>query len=74
MRICIIGAGYVGPVPGACLVKQGHEVIFVDNDKKKLSLFDKHCSPVCEPELDRILQQVDVETTTGSSCAVKTPK
>ncbi|MEK7361764.1 MAG: FAD-dependent monooxygenase, partial [Pseudomonadota bacterium] len=34
--ICVVGAGYVGLVTGACLAKIGHRVVCVDSDPKKL--------------------------------------
>ena len=36
MKICIIGAGYVGLVSGACFADLGNTVWCVDKDEKKI--------------------------------------
>ena len=41
MKVCMIGTGYVGLVSGTCLAEIGHEVICVDNDKKKIDILKK---------------------------------
>jgi threonine dehydrogenase-like Zn-dependent dehydrogenase len=53
MRIAVVGAGYVGCVTAACLSRDGHAVVAVDNDPSKVqSLRDGICS-VVEPGLQR---------------------
>ena len=37
MKICMIGAGYVGLVSGACFADLGNSVWCVDKNKKKLN-------------------------------------
>ncbi len=39
MKVCMIGTGYVGRVSGTCFAEIEHEVICVDNDKKKIKGF-----------------------------------
>ncbi len=58
MKIVIIGTGYVGLVTGACLADSGHEVICIDNDKKKISSVNNSQSPIFEDGLDDILKRV----------------
>ena len=36
MKICMIGAGYVGLVSGACFADLGNVVWCIDKDKEKL--------------------------------------
>ncbi len=55
MKICVIGAGYVGLTAGACLSEIGHNVICVDNDKVKINNLKKSIMPFFEPELFEIV-------------------
>jgi UDPglucose 6-dehydrogenase len=55
MRICVIGAGYVGLVSATCLADMGNEVICVDNDKEKIEGLKKHIVPIYEPGLDDLI-------------------
>jgi UDPglucose 6-dehydrogenase len=64
MRISIIGAGYVGLVAAACLAKLGHGIMLVDIDEVKLEQIASGISPIHEPGLDEILNQINIETTT----------
>ena len=36
MRVSIVGTGYVGLVTGVCLAEQGHDVVCVDVDARKV--------------------------------------
>ena len=45
MRIAVVGSGYVGLVAGACFADLGHDVIFVDNDERKLAALKNGASP-----------------------------
>ena len=52
MNICIIGAGHVGLVTGACFADLGNQVVCVDNDRKKIGLLKKGKAPFFEPGLE----------------------
>lgn len=55
MRISIFGMGYVGTVSGACLLRDGHEVIGVDPVVAKVTdLAEGHC-PIQEPGVAEML-------------------
>ncbi|MBU4457635.1 MAG: UDP-glucose/GDP-mannose dehydrogenase family protein [Candidatus Omnitrophica bacterium] len=57
MNACIIGAGYVGLVTGACLADLGHNVVCVDNDKKKIEMLKKGNIPFYEKGLEQMLKR-----------------
>lgn len=55
MKISIFGMGYVGTVSGACLLRDGHEVIGVDPVVAKVTdLAEGHC-PIQEPGVAEML-------------------
>ena len=55
MRVCVIGAGYVGLVTGVCLAHIGHNVICVDNNEEKVKLLKSGQSPIYEPGLSELM-------------------
>lgn len=57
MKVCMIGSGYVGLVSGTCFADIGHDVICVDNDKKKIDLLKKGGIPIYEPGLDELVRK-----------------
>lgn len=61
MRISIIGTGYVGLVSGICLAFQGHDVICVDKKTEIANEINNSISPIYEPKLDHMLNQVICE-------------
>ena len=55
MRICVIGAGYVGLTISACLAHCGHKIFCVEKNLEKLALLQRGECPIYEPGLDDIL-------------------
>ena len=55
MKICMIGAGYVGLVSAACFSEFGWSVTCVENDPTKLKLLNDGGVPIYEPGLDDLL-------------------
>jgi UDPglucose 6-dehydrogenase len=57
MKICMIGAGYVGLVSAACFSEFGWTVTCVDNDPQRLTELEAGKSPIYEPGLDDLLER-----------------
>jgi len=55
MHIAVIGSGYVGLVPGACLADFGIAVTCVDNDARKIEMLQRGEIPIYEPGLAAIV-------------------
>lgn len=55
MRVCVVGAGYVGLVTAAVLADGGHQVRVVETDRKRLAALRQGQAPFSEPDLDGIL-------------------
>jgi UDPglucose 6-dehydrogenase len=55
MHICIVGAGYVGLVTGACLADFGHIVVCVDKEPAKIEALRRGTVPIYEPDLEGLL-------------------
>lgn len=57
MKICMIGAGYVGLVSAACFSDFGWEVVCVDKDPKRLEALNAGRSPIYEPGLEALMER-----------------
>ncbi|MBI1384295.1 MAG: nucleotide sugar dehydrogenase [Rhizobiales bacterium] len=55
MKICMIGAGYVGLVSAACFSEFGWNVVCVEKDPARLAMLLRGEVPIYEPGLDALL-------------------
>ena len=56
INICVIGAGYVGLVTGACFAELGNNVVCMDDDERKIDGLKKNILPFYEPGLEALVQ------------------
>ncbi len=54
MKICVVGAGYVGLVAGTCFADVGNQVICVDIDQEKIDELSRGRLPIYEPGLEEM--------------------
>lgn len=57
MKICMIGAGYVGLVSAACFSEFGWNVMCIDTDAAKVESLKRGEVPIYEPGLDDLLER-----------------
>lgn len=57
MKVSIVGTGYVGLVSGACLAEQGHAVVCVDVDQRKVDMINSAQAPIHEAGLTELMRK-----------------
>jgi len=57
VNICMIGAGYVGLVSGACFAEFGAQVVCVDKDARKIADLQAGKIPIYEPGLEALVER-----------------
>lgn len=74
MKLCVIGAGYVGLTTGVCLAAIGHQVICTDSDADKIAGLKAGRLPIFEERLDAVLADAvaagRLEFTADSAAAI----
>ena len=58
MKVSVFGLGYVGSVSAASFAADGHQVIGVDVNEDKVRAISEGRSPIVEPGLPELLQEV----------------
>jgi UDPglucose 6-dehydrogenase len=57
MKVCVVGAGYVGLVTGTGFAETGNEVVCADLDESKITRLQRGIVPIFEPGLEPMVQQ-----------------
>jgi UDPglucose 6-dehydrogenase len=57
MNICVVGAGYVGLVTGACFAEFGIDVTCVDADQGRIARLQTGEVPIFEPGLEELVRK-----------------
>lgn len=57
MNVSIFGLGYVGAVTAGCLARNGHTVIGVDPDQRKLEFIRAGKAPILEEGVDELIAE-----------------
>jgi UDPglucose 6-dehydrogenase len=57
MKVSVFGAGYVGLVTASCLAENGHFVVCVDIDAKKIDAICRGVAPFHEKSLEELLKR-----------------
>jgi GDP-mannose 6-dehydrogenase len=55
LNVAVFGLGYVGSVTSACLARDGHHVIGVDVNRKKIAALREGKSPIIEPGMTELV-------------------
>jgi GDP-mannose 6-dehydrogenase len=75
MKLSVWGLGYVGTVSAGCLAQEGHEVIGVDSEMRKVDLINAGKPPIIEKDIGQIIERQvaagRLSATTEASVAVR---
>jgi UDPglucose 6-dehydrogenase len=56
MNVAVLGLGHLGTVTAAGLAALGHRVIGFDSDARQVDRLSAGCSPLVEPDLERLIR------------------
>jgi len=75
MKLSVWGLGYVGTVSAGCLAQEGHEVIGVDPETRKVDLINAGKPPIIEKDIGEIIERQvaagRLSATTEAAVAVR---
>lgn len=71
MDIAIIGAGYVGTTTGIAFAHQGHRVVLIDTDEKKINTLKQSTLPFYEEGMEELLKQCIAKGNLSFSTSLK---
>ena len=57
MKISVLGLGYVGTVSAGCLAQDGHDILGVDPEPRKVDLINAGKSPIIEKDIGGIVER-----------------
>jgi UDPglucose 6-dehydrogenase len=55
MKVCVVGAGYVGLVTGAGFAETGNDVVCLDLDEARVAALNRGETPISEPGLEPMI-------------------
>ncbi|ALG88951.1 MULTISPECIES: nucleotide sugar dehydrogenase [Actibacterium] len=56
MKVVILGLGYVGFTAGCCISSEGHSVVGIDVNQKKVDAINAGTPPIVEPQVGEMLK------------------
>ncbi|UWR25820.1 nucleotide sugar dehydrogenase [Sulfitobacter sp. S223] len=63
MKVIIFGLGYVGFTAGCCIASQGHTVVGIDVNDKKVAAINNGEAPIIEPKVTELLRDARAANT-----------
>jgi len=70
-HVCVVGAGHVGLVVGACLAQMGNKVVCVDDDASRINGLRNGALPFYEPGLEELVHHNMERTTLSFTASVE---
>jgi UDPglucose 6-dehydrogenase len=71
MRLCVIGAGYVGLVTAACFAEMGNRVICVEREPMRVARLSRGDLPIYEPGLESMLKMQLASGQLSFTCSLE---
>ncbi len=72
MKVVILGLGYVGFTSACCIASEGHQVVGIDVNARKVREIMAGTAPIVEPEVEALLQQALAEGRISADTVIGT--